>query len=141
MKQKKIKNTTKKQVTLEGMMTFGLLETGLHTADFMCSEDVEMEAFIAKCKVQGMRDGNVYVTELPKRVRNKPMFREDNMSLSVGRDGIVYVTFRLPVEEMAKLPEKLTHQASLIAQKVLRSLTTREGRIIIRKNRKSLNCK
>ena len=122
MKQKKIKNTTKKQVTLEGMMTFGLLETGLHTADFMCSEDVEMEAFIAKCKVQGMRDGNVYVTELPKRKRNKPMFRDDNSSLSLGRNGRYYFVFSMSQELVDELPKELVRQASDIAQKVLREL-------------------
>ena len=123
-----IKKSTRRQVTLEGMMTFGLLETGLHTADFECSEDVETEAFIAKCKVQGMRDGNIYVTELPKRLRNKPLFREDNMSLSVGRDGFVYVTFRLPEGQMTELPERLTHQAVNMADKVRMLLCKKGGR-------------
>ena len=122
MKQKKIKNTTKRQVTLEGMMTFGMLETGLHTADFMCCEDVEMEAFIAKCKVQGMRDGNIYMTELPKRMRNKPLFRDDNSSLSLGRNGRYYFYFSLDEDRIGELPEQLVRQASAIAQKVIREL-------------------
>jgi hypothetical protein len=126
MKQKKIKNTTKKQVTLEGMMTFGLLETGLHTADFMCCEDVEMEAFIAKCKVQGMRDGNIYMTELPKRMRNKPLFRDDNSSLSLGRNGRYYFVFSMPQEQVDELPKELVRQASDIAQKVLRELILKQ---------------
>ena len=62
-------------------------ENGLHTADFMCCEDALLEPFRGKCKVQMMRDGNVYITELPKRVRNKALFRDDNCSLSQGRDG------------------------------------------------------
>ena len=103
-------------------MTFGMLENGLRTADFNCCEDVEMEAFIANFKVQGMRDGNVYMTELPKRVRNKPLFRDDNSSLSLGRDGRYYFYFSLPEEMVEQLPEQLVRQAGAIAQKVIREL-------------------
>ena len=56
-------------------MTFGKLETGLRTLDFECCEDVAAEAFNGRFKVQGMRDGNVYMSELPKRPKNKPLFR------------------------------------------------------------------
>ena len=117
-------NTKMKNVTLDGMMTFGKLENGLHTADFACFEDVEIEAFGGKCKVQVMRDGNVYVTELPKRVKNKPIFREDNSSLSLGRDARYYFCFcfSLPEQQVERLPELLVNQASAIAKKVIRGL-------------------
>ena len=59
----KRKNSIKRQVTLDGLLTVGLLDNGLRVADFMCCEDVQMEPFIAKCKVQGMRDGNMYISE------------------------------------------------------------------------------
>ena len=107
---------------LDGLMTLGMLENGLRTADFMCCEDVEMEAFIAKCKVQGMRDGNIYMTELPKRMRNKPLFRDDNSSLSLGRNGRYYFYFSLDEDRIGELPEQLVRQASAIAQKVIREL-------------------
>ena len=116
------KKSNQRQVTLDGMMTFGMLENGLRTADFNCCEDVEMEAFIANFKVQGMRDGNVYMTELPKRIRNKPLFRDDNSSLSLGRDGRFYFYFSLPEEMVEQLPEQLVRQAGAIAQKVIREL-------------------
>ena len=116
------KKSNQRQVTLDGLMTFGMLENGLRTADFNCCEDVEMEAFIANFKVQGMRDGNVYMTELPKRVRNKPLFRDDNSSLSLGRDGRYYFYFSLPEEMVEQLPEQLVRQAGAIAQKVIREL-------------------
>ena len=109
-------------VTLDGMMTFGKLENGLHTADFMCCEDVKMEAFIANCKVQAMRDGNVYITELPKRVRNRALFREDNATLSKGQDGRYYFYFSLPPELLNELPQRLVHQAGSIARKVMRQI-------------------
>ena len=114
----KIKN----QVTLDGLMTIGMLENGLHTADFECCEDAVMETFTARCKVQLMRDGNMYINELPKRVRNKPIFREDNSSLSKGSNGLYYFVFTLEEDLINQLPEKLISQASEIAQKVIREL-------------------
>ena len=105
-------------------MTFGQLENGLRIADFECCEDVQMEAYIAKCKVQRMRDGNVYITELPKRIRNKPMFRDDCCSLTLGHDGRFYFVFSMPEELVDELPQQLVRQASAIAQKVIRELLT-----------------
>jgi hypothetical protein len=117
-----IRISSERQVTLDGLMTIGMLENGLKTADFTCCEDVEMEAFSGDFKVQGMRDGNVYMTEKPKRVKNKPIFREDNSSLSQGRDKRWYFYFSLDEEELEQLPEKLERQAIAIAQKVLWNL-------------------
>ena len=116
------KMKVRNQVTLDGLMTIGMSENGLHTADFECCEDAVMEDFTAKCKVQLMRDGNMYITELPKRVRNKPIFREDNSSLSKGTNGMYYFVFMLEEELVSLLPEKLISQASEIAQKVIREL-------------------
>ena len=122
----KIQNKTiQRQVTVDGMMVFGQTEDGLRTADFECCEDVEMQAFTAKCKVQVMRDGNVYITELPKRVRNQAIFREDNSSLSHGQDGRYYFYFSIDESRVGELPEQLVRQASAIAQKVIKSLAVR----------------
>ncbi len=107
---------------LDGLMTIGELENGLRTADFACCEDVRVEPMTAKCRVQVMRDGNVYMTELPKRVRNKAIFREDNCSLSLGRDGRYYFVFSLDEGLARELPERLIRQASAIAQKVVRGI-------------------
>lgn len=121
-----IKVSTERQVTLEGMMNLGLLENGLHTADFMCCEDAQVEPFTGKCKVQLMRDGNVYITELKKRIRNKALFRDDNCSLSHGRDGRWYFCFSLDGDELPLLPQKLIRQASNIAQKMLKKMVLLE---------------
>ena len=107
---------------LEGLLTLGMLENGLRSADFMCCEDVEMDAFSGTFKVQAIRDGNVYMTEMPKRVRNKAIFRDDNASLSQGQDKRWYFYFSLDENQLEQLPEKLVHQASAIAQKVLKHL-------------------
>ena len=104
------------------MMTFGKLENGLNALDFACFETVEMESFTADCKVQAMRDGNVYITEKPKRIRNTPIYREDNSSLTLGHDGKYYFVFSLSQEKVAELPDRLVQQALAIAQKVNREI-------------------
>ena len=124
---KKIIISTERQVTLDGMMTIGMLENGRKTADFQCCEDIEMETFSGTFKVQGMRDGNVYMTQKPKRVRNKAIFRDDNASLSQGQDKRWYFYFSLDEDQLELLPEKLVRQASAIAQKVIRELIKGRG--------------
>ena len=119
---KKFIITTERQVTLDGLLTLGLLENGLRTADFMCCEDVELDAFSGTFKVEGKRDGNVYMTEKPKRIRNKAIFRDDNASLSQGQDKRWYFYFSLDEDRIGELPEQLVRQASSIAQKVIREL-------------------
>lgn len=111
------KKREEKTVMVDGMMTFGKLDDGRHTADFMTYEDAEIEAFQRPCKVQAMRGGCVYITEYPKRIKNKPIFRQDNSSLSLGRNGLYYFVFTLPKEQLAELPEKLVRQANEAAAK------------------------
>ena len=105
------KITIERQVTLDGMMTIGMLENGLKTADFQCCEDIEMETF----------------SQIPKRVRNKAIFRDDNASLSQGQDRRWYFYFSLDEDELELLPGKLVRQASAIAQKVIRELIKGRG--------------
>lgn len=121
MKTKSNKNrTNESEMTLDGMMTFGECENGLRFADFECCEDVEMEPFVGDCRVQMMRDGNVYITERPKRIRNRALLRDDNSSLSLGQNGRFYFVFSMPAAELDKLPAQLVRQASAIAEKFMR---------------------
>ena len=122
MANRKQNKKNEKEITLDGLMTIGRVENMIH-AEFMCCEDVRIDAAVTNCKVQLMRDGNVYITELPKRVKNKPMFRDDNCSLSLGRDGRYYFVFSLPEQLVDELPKELVRQASAIAQKVMKNLT------------------
>ena len=120
---KKINNNkVLENVTVDGIMTFGELENGLRTADFSCCEDVQMEPCVANFRVQMMRDGNIYMTQLRKRIRNKPIFRDDNSSLSLGQNGRFYFVFSLDEDQLEQLPDKLVRQASAIAKKVIREL-------------------
>ena len=112
------------QVMVDGMMAFGKLENGLRTLDFECCEDVVAEAFQGNFHVQGMRDGNVYMTENPKRKRKRksPEFRDDNCTLSLGTDNNWYFKFVLPDERINELPQLLVRQSGAIAQKVLKKV-------------------
>ena len=101
-------------------MTYSRLDNGLHTFDFASYDCGEMEAFVGDCRVQAMRDGNVYITEKPKRLRNKALFREDNSTLTLGRDGRFYFVFTMEEGQVKQLPDALVHQALSIAQKVSR---------------------
>jgi hypothetical protein len=108
-----------REVTLDGLMTIGQLDNGLHEADFKnCEEGVHIDPFRGKCMMQLMRDGNVYITELPKRIRNAPLFREDHSSLSLGRDEWAYFVYRQPVEQLAQVPENLLKEALAIGKKI-----------------------
>lgn len=122
------KTNSKMTTMVDGLMTFGVTDNGQHVLDFMCTECVEMEPFMANCKVQGMRDGNVYITERPKQKHNTPLFREDNSSLTLGRDGKYYFCFILPEDLVKQLPDRLVHQALSIAQKVDRTILKPKGR-------------
>ena len=122
------KENNQRELTLDGLMTLGKLENNLRTAYFECCEDVTVEAFAGRFKVQGMRDGNIYMTEMPKRVRNrKPLFRQANSTLSLGRDGYYYVRFRLPESELEKMPRLLVSEATKIAGWVKKYLLNHKG--------------
>lgn len=122
---KKNKNENKyvsDYVTLDGLLAVGRMENGLHAADFMCCEDIQAEPFQGTFKVQMMRDGNLYMSELKHRIRNRAIFREDNATLSKGQDGRYYFYFSLPAELLCELPQRLVRQASSIANKVMHRL-------------------
>lgn len=103
-------------------MTFGQLENGLRALDFVCCEAARLEPAVTRCRMQVMRDGNVYITQLPRRQRSTPLFRDDNATFTRGRDGRFYFTFSLPGERVAELPAELVRQASAIARKVMKEL-------------------
>ena len=112
----------KSATTLDGQMTLYKNENGLNLMDFACTERVHIEAFTATCKVQAMRDGYVYITEKKRRKRNKPIFREDHSSLSLGTDGKYYFYFAMSAELVDELPDRLAHEALVIAQKVVNEI-------------------
>ena len=121
-KSKKKQDALKSATTLDGQMTLYKNENGLNLMDFASTEKVRIEPFTALCKVQAMRDGNVYITEKKRRKRNKPIFREDHSSLSLGHDGKYYFYFAMSEEQVGVLPDQLVHEALAIAQKLANAL-------------------
>lgn len=122
------KKNQNKQVMIDGMMTFDKTDKNLHIADFQTYEHVEVEPFCGKCKVQAMRRGNVYIEELPKRKKNKPMFRQDHSSLSHGRDHKYYFYLSIAEEDVAELPSVLVNEASEAASKLIAKLYKEGGK-------------
>ena len=120
--EKKTKMARKQLADAEGLMTYGVLENGLHTMDFTSLSDAQMEECTANFKVRAMRDGNVYMTEIAKQQRNHALFRDDNASLSLGRNGKYYFVFTMDEQLVDELPQQLVRQASAIAQKVANDL-------------------
>ena len=114
-------DSKKSEVTLDGLMTVGKSKNLIH-GEFMCCEDVLMAPFSGIFRVQGMRDGNVYFSQKATHKRNTPLFRDDNSTLSKGRNGRYYFVFSLREERLEELPEELIRQASEIAKKVASSL-------------------
>jgi len=55
-------------------------------------------------------------------VRNEAIFRDDNSSLSLGKNGRYYFVFTLKEELIGDLPAQLVRQASEIAGKVTRQI-------------------
>ena len=117
---------TKKDITVEGMMTYGQKDNGLHTLNFVCLEDVIIEMIKGNFDVQVMEDGNIYMVQKPKRERNTPLYRDDTSSLSHGKNKKYYFTFWLPEERVAELPSELVRQASALAGKFLRGVINKE---------------
>ena len=116
-----VKKAINKPVMLDGYMAVSE-ENNLHILDFVCCEDVQMDAFTGKCKVELMRDGNVYISELPKQHKNKSIFRDDNCSLSHGHNGKFYFVFTMDDDRLGDLPQQLIQQAGNIARKVLKEI-------------------
>ena len=113
---------THKNVNYEAVVSLEELKNGLRLADIVSCDDVCVEAFLGKCKVQILRDGHIVIHELPKRVKNKAIFRDDNSSFTLGRDGKYYFVFTMPEQLVYEIPHQLKRQAVAIAEKIEEAL-------------------
>ncbi len=98
-------------VSVDGFMTYGEWENGQRFADFGSCEEVRMEPYCMTAKVQVMRDGNMYVSQLPKRKRRKPVLKLPHGSLSFGEDGMDRFIFVLPSEQRGEFVKLLGKEA------------------------------
>ena len=115
---KKIKFSEEKSLTLDGFVTIQKKDDGLHTVDFQCCEDVQIEPVKGDFRVQMMRDGNIYMDQIPKRIRNKPKFREDHSSLSLTSHRKVYVVFCESVDDIDEIPKNMVKEVRKLAKKL-----------------------
>lgn len=110
---------TKRKVTLDGMMTYSKLLDGLIVADFKNYDpEVEVEPVAGKFKGRLMRDGNLYLEQLPRRIRNKPKYRQDHSSVSIGRNGKGYFVMVVDEAELDAFPQILVREANEAAAKM-----------------------
>ena len=110
-----------KPITVDGMLTVGKNKKEQRYMDFQSYDAYDAEEFKGKFRVDAKHDGNVYMREIPKRDRsNRPLFKDDNCSLSLGKNGIYYFRFQLPEGMGDELPARLVRQSSAIAQKFIR---------------------
>ena len=114
-----IRMNTKRMVTLDGMMTFSKLFNGLIVVDFKNYDpEVEVEPVAGKFKGRLMRDGNLYLEQLPRRIRNKPKYRQDHSSVSIGRNGKGYFVMVVDETELDAFPQILVREANEAAAKM-----------------------
>ena len=122
IKKNSYKKTTIKDVNYEALVNLGELKDGLRIANILSCEDVEVEGFIGRCKVQLLHDGHIQIVQLPKRLRNKPIFRDDNCTFTLGKDGRYYFVFTMPEQLIFEIPGQLRRQAGAIAAKIEEAL-------------------
>ena len=122
IKKNSYKKTTHKDVNYEALVNLGELKNGLRIANIVSCEDVEVEGFIGRCKVQLLHDGHIQIVQLPKRLRNKPIFRDDNCTFTLGKDGRYYFVFTMPEQLIFEIPGQLRRQAGAIAAKIEEAL-------------------
>ena len=131
MKKNIEKQTELKPISVDGMLTIVKDEQGLNLMDFDGYDDFDAREISGLYKVKGSFDSKLIMEEKPKRNRgNKPLFKDDNSSLSLGKDGIYYFRFQLPERMIDELPARLVRQSSAIAQKVIRELLTNNDKTV-----------
>lgn len=98
------------------MMSFDKLKNGLHIADFVSTEYVEIEPFAGDFRVQSLRNGCVTMVQKPKRIRRGPIRRGDRWSISLTRDGMILINWRLPDTDIERAPQILKKDVREMAE-------------------------
>ena len=108
---------------LNGILTINQSDDGLKIVDFASLDSVDMTPFKAMCLVQGMRNGDLYITEtvtLPSPKRNPHPFIGKYITITRRDDGTLRPNFR-PVS-MGPDFNPATY-ASNVAKELLQSLS------------------
>jgi hypothetical protein len=118
MTKKKDLKKVSRDVTVDGLMTFGKLDNGLNQASFAPCEHVEITPYIGRFKVQLLNNGYLHLVQLAKRIRNSPLFRLAHSSFSYGKNAVYYYNFYIPDSEAERLPDLLEQEAHEAAERV-----------------------
>ena len=124
---KKNSKKVSRDVTVDGLMTFGKLDNGLNQASFAPCEHVEITPYIGRFKVQLLNNGYLHLVQLAKRIRNSPLFRFAHSSFSYGRNAVYYFNFYIPDSEAERLPDLLEQEAHEAAERVREMLKEKGG--------------
>ena len=127
MTKKKDLKKVSRDVTVDGLMTFGKLDNGLNQASFAPCEHVEMTPYIGRFKVQLLNNGYLHLVQLAKRIRNSPLFRLAHSSFSYGKNAVYYYNFYIPDSEAERLPDLLEQEAHEAAERVREMLKEKGG--------------
>jgi len=98
------------------MMSFDKLKNGLHIADFVSTEYVEIEPFAGDFRVQAQRNGSVTMVQKPRKIRRGPIRRGDRWSISLTKDGFILINWRCPDADIVCAPKLLKKDAREIAE-------------------------
>ena len=127
MTKKKNLKKISRDVTVDGLMTFGKLDNGLNQASFAPCEHVEITPYIGRFKVQLLNNGYLHLVQLAKRIRNSPLFRLAHSSFSYGKNAVYYYNFYIPDSEAEHLPDLLEQEAHEAAERVREMLKEKGG--------------
>ncbi len=110
MKSKKMKT-----VTMSGQTSVTTLENGLHYVQSTPDNPVvgQVEPFVGRGRIQMLSNGQLEVMQT-RRVRKKPEYRGDYLSLSYGNDGMDRVIFVTPNELRADMPRLLQKDIAML---------------------------
>ena len=93
----KIQINSERTTMVDGMMTIGKTDNGQYVLDFKATEYVELPTFKAHCFVQGMRNGDVYITETQPSTagkRNQQVFYGKFITITRRDDGTLRPNFK-----------------------------------------------
>ena len=113
---------------MSGQTSVTTLENGLHYVQSTPDNPVvgQVEPFVGRGRIQMLSNGQLEVTQT-RRVRRKPEYRGDYLSLSYGNDGLDRVSFITPSELRADMPRLLQKDVAKLLAFLSEHFTGRKG--------------
>ena len=117
-------------VTMSGQTSVTTLENGLHYVQSTPDNPVvgQVEPFVGRGRIQMLSNGQLEVTQT-RRVRRKPEYRGDYLSLSYGNDGYDRVSFITPSELRADMPRLLQKDVAKLLVYLEEMISSKKKRV------------